>query len=92
MLRLRKYTLVFSITTLHFFVDSFLDLPLENACSCWLIEPGSFEYMRCIYPIITSPSHNTVGFELVFIYWNLGNVSYTALPNKGHAQGKDSRS
>lgn len=92
MLCLRKYTLVFSITTLYFFVDAFLDLALENACSCWLVEPGSFEYMCRIYPVITPPSHNTVSFELVLIYWNLGNVSYTALPNKGHAQDKDSQS
>lgn len=67
----RQHTLIFSITTLHFFMDSLLDLALENACSRRLIEPGSFKDMCRIYPIIASPSHNTVAFNFVFIYRNL---------------------
>lgn len=66
-------TLVFTISTLHFFMHPFLNLALENTGSCRLVEPGSFENMCSIYPIIASSSHNTVTLELVFIYWDLLN-------------------
>lgn len=49
-----------------------LDLTFEDARSCRLIKPRSFENVCCIDPIICSPSHDTVSAELEFIHRDLG--------------------
>jgi predicted metal-binding protein len=64
------YTLIFAIAALNLFVDSFLNLALENTSSCRLVEPCYFEYMCRIDPIIRPPSHNTVGANLELIHRN----------------------
>lgn len=68
------YTLVFAITALDFFMNPFLHFALENTSSRWFIEPCYFEDVCGIYPVIGSPSHNTVRANLEFIYRDLINT------------------
>jgi hypothetical protein len=51
-------TLVFAISALNFLMDIFLDLPLEDSCARGLVEPGGFEDMCCIDPIVCSAAHD----------------------------------
>lgn len=64
-------TLIFTITTLYFFVDPFLHLTFEYTCSRWLVEPSYFENMCSIDPIISPPSHNAVAVEFKLVDRNL---------------------
>lgn len=65
------HTLIFAITALDFLMHSLLHLSFQNSSSCRLIEPGCFEDMCCIDPIILSPSHHTITFDLEFKHRNL---------------------
>lgn len=62
----------------------FLYLALENTCSRWLIEPGGFKNMCCIYPVVAPAAHNTVAVDLKFVYRDLFNkVRNMVLQEKG---------
>lgn len=60
-------TLIFPIATLHLFMDPFLHLAFQDASPRRLVKPGNFQNMCSIYPVIGTPSHDTVtvDFELI---------------------------
>ena len=53
-------TLIFAITSLHFLMDTFLDLTFQYPCAGWLVIIRSLENMGCIDPVILTASHNLV--------------------------------
>jgi hypothetical protein len=51
-------TLIFSISTLNLLVYAFLDLSLQYPCSRGLVEPGCFQDVRSIDPVIGPTAHD----------------------------------
>lgn len=78
-------TLVFPVSTLHLFMEGLLNLPFQNPGSRWLIKVGDFENLRCIYPAISSATHNVILIDVELIHRNLKPVS------GGGAQTSDTR-
>lgn len=65
-----RRTLVFPVTALNLFMDVFLDLTLEDACSGRLVEAGGFQDVCRIDPFIMATAHNMlfqVGPELELV-------------------------
>jgi len=67
-------TLVFSISTLHLFVYTFLHLTLENPGPARFIVLGDFQDMGSVDPVVCSASHTMVAFAVEFVYRDLCDV------------------
>jgi len=63
--------LVFSIATLYFFMCSFLDFSLEDACAGWLVEIGDFENVCCVDPVVGAAAHDMVALDVELVDGNI---------------------
>lgn len=64
-------TLIFSITTLHLLVYTFLYFPFENPSPRRLVKACYFKDMCCIDPIVGPPPHQTFAINFKLIDRNL---------------------
>lgn len=68
---LEIHTLIFAVASLHFFMHSLLYLSFQNSSSRRLIKAGCLEDVRCIDPVVASPSHHTVTIDFEFVHRDL---------------------
>lgn len=60
-------TLVFSVSTLHLLVYTFLHLALENSSPTRFIVFGDFQYVGSVDPVVRSASHTMIAFAIEFV-------------------------
>lgn len=70
-LDLKKRTLIFAITSLHFLMRVFLNLSFQNSRTSRFVELGNFQNMRGVDPIVGSSTHNMVAINIILVYGNL---------------------